>query len=179
MKSQDQESYNEVPGPRTLLREPRSQEPMGTQAPIERTQDPGLYENPGPRIRTSKAIQFLETFVIFVSSVLLTAVGVQSAMYNNFMQIFTFLQHPPGIYLSSCFRMLWIMKVFFFCTTDLHNTKIKSKLNNRALPDIWRSDTGNGKIIKKKHPCMHKYCLQSFLAEMKHLVKKYLATYVC
>ena len=27
--------------------------------------------------------------------------------------------------------------------------------------------------------CMHKYCLQPFLAEMKHLVKKCLTSYVC
>ena len=48
--TQDPEPYRDDSWPRTLLIGLRLQEPMGTQCPIDKTQDPGPYENPGPKI---------------------------------------------------------------------------------------------------------------------------------
>ena len=63
--------------------------------------------------------------------------------------------------------------VFFFSTTDLHNTKIKTKLNKHTAEpylifgdQIWETEK-----VKKKS------CLQCFLAEIKHLNLKHLKSY--
>ena len=74
-----------------------------------------------------------------------------------------------------------------FYTTDLYNTKTKSKLTkNKTEPYlIFGDQMGNGKIKKNRkeiYKYFHKfvynpYCLQSFLVEIKHL--KYLRSYMC
>lgn len=66
---------------------------------------------------------------------------------------------------------------FFFNTTDLYNTKIKTKLYKRTAEPYMIygyhiGETKKGKKIKTPYICIHKYCLQSFLAEVKHLMKK-------
>ena len=69
------------------------------------------------------------------------------------------------------------VKSIFFYTTDLHNPKTKSKLNKRTLEPylIYANQIGETKKVKRKkknhpHICIHKYCLQPFLAEIKHLI---------
>ena len=77
----------------------------------------------------------------------------------------------------------------FYVTNDLHNTKIKDKLTkHKTEPNLIFGDhIGETEEVKQKrknkqiHPYIfiRKYYLQSFLAEIKHLVKKYLTSYVC
>ena len=49
---------------------------------------------------------------------------------------------------------------------------------NRALRDIWRSDRGNEKTKNNPYICICKCCLEPFLAEIKHLIKENLTSYV-
>ena len=62
------------------------------------------------------------------------------------------------------------MKCSFFlynCTTDLHNSKTKGKLNIRTTePYLIYNDH-----VEQNND--HKYCLQSFLVEVKHLIEKH------
>ena len=68
-----------------------------------------------------------------------------------------------------------IASVFAFYTTGLHNSKTKCKLNKCTTEPylINGNQRGETKNVKKTfiHICIHKYCLQSFLAEIKHLIK--------
>ena len=69
----------------------------------------------------------------------------------------------------SFFIFVIIYEVFFFlhnCTTDLHNSTTKSKLNIRTTEPylIYNDHIGENND--------HKYCLQSFLAEVKHSIQK-------
>ena len=64
-------------------------------------------------------------------------------------------------------------------TTDLHNTKTKSKLHKCATEPylIYGDWIGKMKKVKKSiyiyiYIYTHRYCLQSFLAEIKNLIKK-------
>ena len=64
--------------------------------------------------------------------------------------------------------------VLFLYTIDLRNTKTKSELNKRTTEPylIYGDQIGEMKKVKKTHICIHKYFLQSFLAEIRHLIKK-------
>ena len=67
----------------------------------------------------------------------------------------------------------------FICTNALqkHDTKTKSKLNKRTTETSGIKK--KGKNTKKGNPCtcIHKYCLQPLLVEIKHLIKKILTSY--
>ena len=75
-------------------------------------------------------------------------------------------------------RCLLTIYWFFFYTTDLHkhNTKTISLLNKCTTKPylIYGDQIREIKKVKKKNPyiCIHKWCLQSFLAKVKHLIKK-------
>ena len=75
-----------------------------------------------------------------------------------------------------------------FYTTDLHNTKTRSKLNKHKTKPylIFDDHIGETEKVKKEKQTsiytgiqkLYTYCLQSFPAEIKHMVKKYLTSYL-
>ena len=72
----------------------------------------------------------------------------------------------------------------YFYTTDLdkNNTKIKSELNKctTELYLTYGDQIGETKKVKKNktYICICKYCLQPFLAKIKHLIKENLTSHV-
>ena len=70
-----------------------------------------------------------------------------------------------------------IKLIKYFQTLHIHinNTKTKSKLNKLTTEPylIYGDQIAETKKAKKyPHICIHKYCLQYFLVEIKHLIKK-------
>lgn len=107
--TQDPEPYRDDSWPRTLLIGLRFQEPMGTQCPIDRTQDPGLYENPGPKIskwprtlttgpRTQKPLKTEDARLCEAS-------GTRALLGKTDVQE-TMMTQDPGSYRELCFSIV-------------------------------------------------------------------------